>query len=68
MQNDDKLKIALEALKELKDLEPTNDADYGAMVELIASDALHDIQREHYLGTPSPVVAELIGAKSLRKL
>ena len=53
------LKIALEALLELKEL------DQAFTANQIAAEALYNIQREHYLGEPSPVVAEVIGAIAL---
>lgn len=63
MDNDAKLKIALEALLELKNYN-TNIDDAADDMQDIACDALADIQREHYLGETSGVVFDaLVGVK-----
>lgn len=59
MPDAEKLKIALEALKELRD-HPYGHENDAVQMHDIARDALREIQREHYLGTPSPVVAEVL--------
>ena len=59
------LKIALEALLELKD-HSTNKDGAAVFMRSIAREAIREIQREHYLVEPSPVVGELLaGVKGL---
>lgn len=58
------LKIALEALLELQ-AHPVDYASDALLMHDIAICAIRDIQREHYLDSPSPVVAEVIGARKL---
>ena len=58
------LKIALEALLELKDHSTNEDGD-AVFMRNIAREAIREIRREHYLAEPSPVVAELVGARNL---
>ena len=59
---DEKLRIAITALREIAALANRYECESAPRV---ATDALRDIQREHYLHVPSPVVAELIGARTL---
>lgn len=53
------LKIALEALLELKS-HPTSSEYDAVYMKYIVQGALQEIQREHYLGSPSPIVHELL--------
>ena len=62
---DEKLRIALEALLKIKDLSSSDLDAYHFHAERITWQALQAIQREHYLGEPSPIVAELVGARRL---
>ena len=61
---DEKLRIAIEALLELRKLDFEHHS-YSYHVRRISNDALREIQREHFLVSPSPAVAEVIGARSL---
>ena len=62
MTDDSKLKIALEALLKVRNLSSDDLDDYFDYAELIVGDALREIWRDHCLNTPSPVVAEVLGA------
>ena len=57
---DEKLKIAIEALLEIKDLY-AEETGYAYHVQRISANALHAIRLKHYLAEPSPVIAERIG-------
>lgn len=61
---DEKLRIAIEALTLIESIFEGEEA-YAEQVQNAASQALLEIQREHYLNVPSPVVAELIGGRTL---
>lgn len=56
---DDKLRIALEALLDIRKHSITNDHDAYQMRQM-ATKAIQEIQREHYLGDPSPTVHEVL--------
>ena len=62
---DDKLRIALEALLELHELNVDDAYNYHWRVQRLTGEALQAIQREHYLGEPSQAVAEVLGASRL---
>lgn len=63
MQDDEKLKIALDALSQIADHSAADGDDAWRMLD-IAQKALRGIQRSHYLVEPSPVVAEkLVGVR-----
>lgn len=64
MTDDEKLTIAIAALLALKDILADTD-NFVYHTRYIVLDALRQIQRYHYLVEPSPVVAELIGARGL---
>jgi hypothetical protein len=59
-----KLKIAIDALLEIRDYHPET-ADDAADMRRIAVDALFEIQRDHHLGEPSPVVHEVLAGVKL---
>ena len=61
---DEKLRIALEALLALKD-HPVSNADHARLMCEIAIKAIQQVQRDHYLVEHSSTVAEVIGAKKL---
>ena len=69
MTDDEKLKIALEALLELSKYDPEYSQGVGAhnpeWVCDTAKEALREVQRDHYLGTTSPVVAEVLAGMHL---
>lgn len=58
-ESDVQLKIALEALLDLKRM-PFADEDDAYRLHERSIKALHAIVREHYLGEPSPVVREVL--------
>ena len=53
--NDEKLRIAIEALLALRAL-PDYEPNYAYHACQIVDDALSQIKRKHYLGEPLPVV------------
>ena len=58
MPDDEKLKIALKALLKLSEYHPHQ---YSSVwVHETAQEALLEIRRDHYLGTSSSVVAEVL--------
>jgi hypothetical protein len=63
--DDDKLRIALEALLEIQGLADTDRDLYHYYSKRIASAALRAIQREHYLGERSPVVHQMLAGVKL---
>ena len=65
MPDNEKLNIALEALLELSNYADTSENSDVFWMRRIARDALCAIQRDHYLGTPSPVVAEVLAGVKL---
>ena len=61
---DEKLKITIEALLEVRKLALEGSGSIDRIRRSV-QDALREIQNEHYLGEPSSIVAEVIGGKHI---